>query len=187
MNTMDENNVTTHSFTPHEINLAKYSIRCIFSEISKFLLLLSIFILIHAVKKFFISLLILLPIRWNSGGIHFKSYTACLMASLVFFIFSTTLLPSVSISMPFTLITALFILITQLLCAPIPSNQRPQISMQLKQKYKIRSFFLSALLLLVASRLPDYQSSIIYSTLIMHSIQLIFAWMLIPKGGDDNA
>ena len=70
----------------YEIKIIKYVCLCFISETSKFFLLLLFFYFQNHIKEYLVSLLILLPLRWYSGGLHLKHYLSCLCASLIFFV-----------------------------------------------------------------------------------------------------
>lgn len=163
---------------PYEIKLIKYALTCFVLEFSKLIILLIFFIVNDSVNDFFISLFVLIPLRWNSGGIHFHSYLGCLCGTFLFFIASTLLLPSLKI----TYITAKFLfylcLFLHLLIAPIPSAKRPSITITLKRKYKIRSILFLIVLGIMIRFLQRRASSIILGTLTLHTFQLMTAYII---------
>lgn len=69
--------------------LLLFSINCILYDVSKLLLFLLIFSLIHRLDLFLFAFVILLPLRMISGGLHFKHYSSCLFFSLGYFLMVT--------------------------------------------------------------------------------------------------
>ncbi|MCI7790394.1 MAG: accessory gene regulator B family protein, partial [Lachnospiraceae bacterium] len=89
-----------------------FSINCILYDVSKLLLFILIFYLLHRLDLFLFAFVILLPLRMISGGLHFKHYTSCLFFSLGYFLIVT--IPLAKISLP-----VLILLPSLLLCLVI--------------------------------------------------------------------
>lgn len=113
-------------------------------ELSKFIILLIIFIIMGKWGEFLISITMLLPLRCNLGGLHFKTYYSCLFATFVIFFIAIFLLPNIILSR--TLVSLLMgccILLTWKL-GPIMNPTRPPL-----QKSKIIKLKKRAVLILI--------------------------------------
>lgn len=160
-----------------------YIISCIIYEGSKILLFLAFFFCIHKLDGFIYSLIILLPLRIISGGLHFKHYTACLLFSFLYFYVVNVLL------MPFRLpLTISFILLT--VCAvinykigPITSNSRPQLQPEEIRKGKLNIFIATCYDLILTILFFDSAISTVgFWTIVLHTLQLVLAFWKKKRG-----
>lgn len=153
-----------------------YMISCIIYEGSKLLLFLLFFGCIHQLDGFFYSLIILLPLRIISGGLHFKHYTSCLLFSFGYFYLVNVLL------MPFKLPLSISIILLSL-CAvinykigPITSNSRPQLKSKEIKKGKFNIFMVTCYELILTILFFDTALSAVgFWTIVLHTLQLIIA------------
>lgn len=177
---------TEFPYTPYEINLIKYALHCILSEMSKLILLLVLFSICGHPMAFTVSLFILLPIRWNSGGIHLKTYAGCLGASLAFFLLAVYILPAFPVTHSLRMLSIPLWFCVHFLIAPLPSTQRPDIALSLKKKYKRRSLLYLFFFGILQYISRDKISAILWSTLTLHTIQLFVAYVIqkLAKGGE---
>ena len=81
---------TNYKFSNYEIRLVRYSLLAIFSELSKFLILFFIFSMLKRELAFVTAVIVLLILRSNMGGIHFKHYLSCLFFTFMFFSFPSS-------------------------------------------------------------------------------------------------
>lgn len=102
--------------------------KLIWTELSKFIILLIIFIILEKPGEFIISTVMLMPIRCNMGGLHFKSYHACLIATFVFFSIAILLLPNIALSKPSVLLLIGICIILNNITGPVINPTRPQLS-----------------------------------------------------------
>lgn len=114
----------------------KYSVDVIFTDVSKILILLVILSFLGLFKEYAYSVLVLLTLRPFTGGLHFKTYTGCLIFTGFFLITSIILNHKISINFlaPFFFI---FSFITMLCTAPIISKNRPSYSYVKRLQFKI--------------------------------------------------
>lgn len=110
----------------------RYAISALVNEVAKFIVIIILFYMLDMLTPFLFTLLIIVPIRITTGGLHFNSNTHCLLASLTFFLLTVVLLPKIilarAIYSVILLISAGLILVLPL----APSEKRPIIS---KNKY----------------------------------------------------
>lgn len=166
---------------PYEIKLIKYTLNCLIFEFSKLIILLIFFYLHNSTKDFITSLLILLPLRWNSGGLHFQTYLGCLCWTLVFFITSTLILPSIEITYKTTKILFYLCLFLHILIAPIPSAKRPSPTINLQRKCKIYSILFLFFVGIIIHSVNRKTYSIIIGTIVLHTFQLTLAYIIRKK------
>ena len=153
-----------------------FSITCIFYDVSKLLLFVIIFALLHRLDLFLFAFVILLPLRLSSGGLHFKHYTSCLFFSLGYFLLVTIPLAGINVPWAIMIISLGLCTIVNGVLAPIRSASRPPLPenaiIRCKKKTLLATAF--AILLLVLF----YQTKFFavgYWTILLHSVQLIIA------------
>lgn len=73
-------------FTDTQIELINYSILCIWTDLSKFVILFLLFSLLHYPNEFIYAFVTTSLLRTLSGGKHFKTYIRCLSFSFIYFI-----------------------------------------------------------------------------------------------------
>ncbi|NLL70630.1 MAG: accessory gene regulator B family protein [Epulopiscium sp.] len=171
-----------NEFALSDVESAKlrYSLEILFNDLSKFLILFFLFSILGKKSDFIYSAIALLLIRPFTGGLHFKTYSGCLLFSILFFASSIALknflsLTSIMISLLFiSSIIAIFIF------APISNKDRPIYDDKKKKKFRfigviIALFHFSSFFLYKKN--PYLMNSI--WIIVLQSIQL-----LIAKGGE---
>lgn len=74
----------TCTFTTDEEEQMLYSLEVILSELSKIIVLIFLFSLVHKSMDALLILAFTVPLRINIGGFHMKKYSSCLMVSFVY-------------------------------------------------------------------------------------------------------
>ena len=113
-----------------EIPKINFAIKSILSESSKFIIMFIIFFILGKENFFLLSFIILSSIRIYSGGIHFYTYTSCLIFSFAIFFINSYLTPLYIGVMD--IYTYLFLSVLSLLIIYIKS---PQVS-KFRKKHK---------------------------------------------------
>lgn len=179
---LEEHNIT------NELGIIKvrYALTIIKSELIKTLLLICIFTLLGHLKAFLLVMLLILPIRTSTGGIHFKGNISCFLFSLGYFLFAICIMPSLQLKMPILyFVLGISILIT-CICPLAPSSQRPIIS---KKKYLLNKYFsivylvIFTLILLVFIKDQAIVTMSIWA-LFLHSIEVLFIKLHKKRKGD---
>jgi len=122
----------------------RYAIAALKSEVIKTIILIVIFYMLDLLVPFLFTMLLIIPIRIFSGGLHIDNNLYCFLTSLCFFLLSVMILPQIQLqNIVFNLIliiSASFIMILPL----APSSKRPIISSDkyLLNKYLSISFTL---------------------------------------------
>nr|WP_315023128.1 accessory gene regulator B family protein [uncultured Aminipila sp.] len=178
---LQENNITD------ELGIIKirYALAVLKNELLKTLILICIFAVIGQLKSFLVVMLLILPIRVSTGGIHFKKNIPCFLFSLGYFISAICVLPALQfeiISYYFILALSIFIIC---ICPLAPSEQRPIIS---RKKYLQNKYFsllylvIFTLILLVFIKSQGIITMSIWA-LFLHAIELLF--LKLHKRKDD--
>ncbi|MBQ6786858.1 MAG: accessory gene regulator B family protein [Lachnospiraceae bacterium] len=160
-----------------------FSITCIFYDVSKLLLFIVLFALLHRLDLFLFAFIILLPLRLSSGGLHFKHYMSCLFFSLGYFLLVT--IPLTGISIPFwsAIISLGLCTIINGALSPILSASRPPLPereiIHRKKKTLLATSF--GILLLILFYQTKY-FAVGYWTILLHSVQLIIAKLRKKRG-----
>ena len=176
------NYISTNSdINASEIPKINFAIKSILSESSKFIIMFIIFFMLGTENYFLLSFIILSSIRIYSGGIHFYTYTSCLIFSFAILFINSYLTP-LYIGV-LDVYTYLFLSVLSLLIIYIKS---PQVS-KFRKKHKkynnskmiLRSKLISTLVTLfflcisfLLFRNTLYMSCSII-TILVQSIQLI--------------
>ena len=156
--------------------LIKYFFQCILSETSKIILFGIIFTRFNLFKEYIYALILLILLRTNGGGLHFKHYTSCFIVSFVvlassIFLGKTVVLPS---------FITLIILLTGIVLAPklvpVMSNNRPPATNKLYKKAKKNTFIILILYFISVCIIPMNQYiNIGFWNIVIHICQLLLA------------
>ena len=153
-----------------------YFFSCILYEGSKILLFLVFFAMTQHVKGFLYSVLILLPLRIISGGLHFKHYLSCLAFSFAYFYLVTIPLKTIMPCFEATLIILSICILTNYKIGPIISHSRPVLSQEKISQSKFYILIATVYdLILTALFFETQLAPVGFWTIVLHSVQLIIA------------
>ena len=163
------------------IEYMEYSLHSILNEGAKIVIYTVLFSILGTVQLFGFTLLLLLPIRWCSGGVHARTFWGCFFASLIMFLFLIYLSPLLPSPTSSALIVLWIMSIGALPHIPYTPAFRPI------TKHRticiLRCFYIIAmsiwLVIFEIAALPETYVSIGFYTLLFQTAQL---W--IPKKGD---
>lgn len=172
---MTENTIE-HMTIEYKKQLIKYLFLCILSEGSKILLFSIIFLRIHLFSEFLFSIVLLILLRTNGGGLHFKHYASCLVVSFLIILGSITL----GIYFPIENLTLKTILIIFIFlgywCVPVISGNRPPASDRLIKKSKRNTIVILVTYLTLICIIPTNRYfNIGIWIIIIHIFQLLLA------------
>jgi len=104
---------------------SQYALEIIKNEAIKTAILIVVFFIIGYIQEFILSVIILFPLRFASGGMHLKTNIGCLIFSFAFFILSILILPLIEIPIMvlFSFLSAS--MITIIILSPVVSYKRP--------------------------------------------------------------
>lgn len=163
----------------------RYALAVLKNELIKTFLLICIFYAIEQLKPFMIVMLLILPIRVTTGGIHFNKNIPCFLFSLGYFISAICVLPALQFKMlTYYIILALSIFII-CICPLAPSEQRPIISRKKYLQNKYFSLIYLAIFTLILMVFIKSHTIIIMNiwALFLHAIELLF--LKLHKRKDD--
>lgn len=156
--------------------LLTYYLSCFIYEGSKLILFFLFFFLLHRLDSFLYSLLLLLPLRIISGGLHFKHYTACLAFSFAYFLIVT--FPLMTVQLPFgvSLILLITCAFTNFHIGPVTSDARPALQTPERNRGKLMIFIVTCYeTILTALFFHSPLAATGFWTIILHTLQLMIA------------
>lgn len=163
----------------YQKRLVKYLIQCILSEGSKIIIFSFIFCWIHLFTEFVVSLFLLILLRTNGGGIHFRHYTSCFVVSFLMFLGSILGATHIPLVYPIMVIVTLLCLIAGYLLVPITSSNRPPANSTAIKKSKRWTLIITFVSFLLICTFPEsLYIKIIFWTILLHITQLLAAKFL---------
>lgn len=172
-----------HNYFESKYNLShldsiklKYSLEIIFNDLSKLVILLTMFSIAGYASDFIYSIISLLMIRSFTGGIHLKSYPQCLLFTGAFFALTILLKNHVLITQNiYFLLFAISALII-IIFAPIIGENRPTFSKRKLYQFKLTGLFILNLHLIVYLHIKNhpYIANSIW-VIFLQSIQILIA------------
>lgn len=171
----------TYGYTNYEIALIKYVIHSIISEFSKLLLLGFFYYSIGKLNMLIASFFLLLLLRFNGGGFHYKHYLSCLTVTFIISLLSISVFPLIQIP-NYSIVIAVLILcmITNYKIGPFASPFRPSPNMYLLKSCKNNGFVITLIFIIIVSIFNTnkfIQPYLIvgFWTVVLHTIQMIIA------------
>lgn len=170
-----------YNYTDYEMAIIKYSITALFSELTKLIILGTIYAVIGKFDLFAASSLLLIFLRINSGGYHCKHYTTCLLLTACFSFSAVVILPHIYIPNYSVILLGLTLCLLIIYCiGPIPSPFRPTPDGQLVKRCHHKSFLTMFFFIIIVSIFNsniEIRPYLIvgFWTVILHTLQLIIA------------
>lgn len=176
---MDSTNISE----AYKKKLMKYYLQCLISEASKILLYAIFFLRFNLLSEYLFALLLLMFLRTNGGGLHFKHYATCFVVS--FSVFSGSIL--LGIRFPFSATASILIVLVSIPLGywgvPVVSANRPPASQRVVKKSKRNTvvILLAYLLLICIVPMNRYLSIGIW-IITIHVVQLMLAKLIKKEG-----
>lgn len=171
-----------YGFTDFQMGQLRYTLECIFYEVSKFLLMGIYFAFIHKFTLYVFAICILVLLRSRTGGLHFKHYTSCFLFTFLFMICGVNLLPLIPISKLWMLVSLFLCLITNYYCAPVVSSYRPTPNGVRIKKSKIQACTIITIYTLIIYVCPsNLYCTVGFWITMLQSAQLIVAKVINTK------
>lgn len=174
------------SNTQRSLNLSQedhdklnYSLQVILGEVSKLLILYTLFFLTNTHAEFIMAFLALTIVRANTGGLHFITYLGCLAFSFLFFTSAILLFRFADFTCPSMAMIGFAGLLTIGLISPITSPKRPNYCRA--QRLRFRLIGCAAICFHLIGFLAIKNNP--YFTMSMWVIFLQAIQLLIAKGG----
>ncbi len=166
----------TREYTEYEKKLQEYYWKCFLSEFSKIVIFFIVSIFLNLTCEYIVALLVLMILRNNGGGLHFKHYLSCLFVSFLFLYGSIYLAINV---MPSRIILCLSTALCALLghyLVPITSSNRPDATPEQQKKSKQHTLFIIFIFFITMCICPlNSYLYIEFWTVILHIMQLVIA------------
>lgn len=166
---LEENN---NSLSKKDILKIQYTLEVILGDLTKFIIIFSIFLLLKELPLFLLSFIILNSTRPLLGGFHCKTYYGCLICSLLYFIIVllfAKLSPKLNIN--FYMVSFIISFITTLIFAPCLNEKRP---VKNKATLKILSLISLTFWSILFFKLPNLQvCNCIFVSILFQIVQLI--------------
>ena len=160
-----------------------YFFSCIVYEGSKIILFLLFFTITGHLKEFLYSILILLPLRIISGGLHFKHYLSCFAFSFGYFYVVTTPLRSMIPTFGITFVTLCICVLVNFHVGPVTSDSRPALSAKDIKQGKLHILVATIYDTILTIVLYDTELAPIgFWTILLHSVQLVIAKLRKKRG-----
>lgn len=181
---------TQLNYDERKIITAQYGITVLQNELSKFALMFLFYLWAGYLLEFLFYILILMPVRIFTGGMHLKSNIGCFIASLTCSLGAIYVLPMIQLPDIFLYALLLLNIIATVYIAPIKNPKRP---VKTRERYvnlkKKASFFIIAnSLALVLLSLMDLHNYFVIGawTLSINSLQLVILWLINNRKGENN-
>lgn len=160
-----------------------YFFSCIIYEGSKIVLFLIFFTVTQRLKGFLYSMIILLPLRIISGGIHFKHYLSCLAFSFGYFYLVNVPLGNVMPTFEMSLLILFACIFINCLVGPVVSDSRPALDPERIKRGRLHVFIATVYdTLLTALFFESPLAPIGFWTIVLHSLQLIIGKLRKKRG-----
>ena len=150
-----------------------YGLQIIIGGINKFLLLITLGILLHILPQLLLTTISFASLRIWTGGLHLDSYTKCTYISLLSFTLIALLAKYIILNQFITMLIFLSIYLLILIYAPIEHKNKP-IKENKKLRFKIIALFVLTILVIINM----FTYNIIISNSIIYGILLTGVIML---------
>lgn len=175
--------------SPKEQKFMTFRIKCMLYDVSKVVLFVAFFAAIHKLDSFVYAFLIFFPIRQVSGGLHFKHYTSCLIFSFVYMYAAVMLLAPMKLALAAVIPILAVCAAVVYAIGPILAPTRPALTKQEFAERRQKAVHIICYEIVLTILFFDSElASVGYWTIIMHSLQLVIAWIMknCKKGGEKN-
>lgn len=164
------------SLTENDTLKIQYTLEVILGDLTKFIILFLIFLILNEIPLFLLSFVILISIKLLGGGIHCKTFYSCLIFTILYFIvilLFSKLSPKLNIN--FFIIFFMVSFSITFACAPCHNEKRP-----IKNKATLKIFSLISLTFwsILFFRLSNVKvCNCIFVSIFLQILQLIIVTM----------
>lgn len=172
----------TYDLSSYQVAQIFFLFKTISAEISKMIIMAVLF---HdKMGLYLFALFIMVLIRSAMGGLHFYTYTRCLIASAFYLWLSVYLLPCITSTKYLQMIALLLCILICNYIGPVTSKYRPkECEKRFRQCKKFVTVFIFAYSLILYIMPESSYLSVGFWVIILHSLQLIVA--KIRKKGEE--
>ena len=177
-----------YGYSDYDIAKVKYVLASLFSEFSKLLLFGTLFGVLGYFYPFLFSIILLLFLRINIGGLHCKHYMSCLLLTFFILYMSIMFFPNLfSLSTTHIMFFSIICMIINFYIGPVASPFRPAPDSVLIKSCRNIGFFIIFSFILCVSIFQNIAILAPYIqvgfwTIVLHTIQLIVAKILRTGG-----
>lgn len=168
------------NYSQDELELIRYGLSAIAMETSKFIIMLILFNNIGKLAEYLFGTLILLLLRINTGGLHFSTYTKCLIFSILLFYLGCVYLPGrYQIGKVEMFILLLACMTINYIIGPVISKKRPVLTSYQIKKSKLTALkyiFLYIIAVFFFSEKPLIKIG--FWMILLQTVQLVIAYFL---------
>jgi len=122
----------------------RYGLAVLRNEIYKMIIMFIFYLCIGKLVEYIFSLMILLPIRIYSGGLHMKSNLGCFIFSFIFTLLAICVLPIIPMNFSLNLYLCVCSFAILAICSPFSSPKKPITTQKRYIFFKLMSCILSA-------------------------------------------
>lgn len=174
----------SNNYSDKDMRKIRYVYNAIFSDFSKILIMGIVFFSLNHFPEYVGSIIVLMFIRTNSGGLHFEHYIPCLLFSFLLIFCSSVLLPNlIFVDRLLIILDLIGCICISFLLEPIRCVYRPAPGKDLIKICHINTFKYIFIFLIISYVLPT--NSVIISgfwTINLQMLQLIAANVLERRG-----
>lgn len=147
-----------------DIKLAelKYGVEALYLTLTKIILITILAILLNIFRYYIIFLILYIPLRSFSFGMHAKKSYQCWIMSPLFFLGIPYLIKILSISQNLAIILSIIGALIIIIFAPADTAKRPIINPKRRLKFKILSAIVCALYLTILIFYPAYHNYLMF-------------------------
>lgn len=170
----------TYHLSNYQIAQLAFLVKTLGSELSKLLIM---GILFHnRLSLYIFALLVMFWLRCSTGGLHFYTYTGCLIASTLYLGLALVSLPYIKLRRSIQILLLLGCIIICYIIGPITSKYRPTPTLKYLHKWRMTACIFIFFYTLVMYIMPENNYLTVgFWIIILHSLQL-FAAKIQMKG-----
>lgn len=162
------------SLTTREQKLLVYYLKCILYDVSKLIIFLFIFYMLHMLPEFLLAFASLFPLRTICGGLHFRHYWSCFVFSLLYLFLITALFSKIIIPFQVGFILLVLCSVTIYQIGQVRSPSKPSLSdTELLQRKRIALLAVGCEIIFTVLVYHQDFAPIIYWSVILHTAQLL--------------
>lgn len=163
-----------YGYSDYQMKLIKFSLTAIFYDVSKTLIFMIYFYATGKFIEFIFAAVPMILLRMKIGGLHFKKYWTCFLASFVYFYSVINLLPVFINVHPLAIYPVLLVCaVVDYAIGPTSLKERAPVEKSIIQKAKIQSF---QVVFMVALSIFIFQNTLYlivsFWTVVLHTVQL---------------
>lgn len=164
----------TYGYSDYEVKLIQYTLTALFYDFSKLIIFGIYYYLTSRFVEFLFSLIPLLLLRTQNGGIHFRKYWSCFIFTFVYLEACTTALPRLVSFTPLVMFFVLFLCaITNWVLGPKLPDRLKTANISIIRKAKCRTLLtIVGIIILTAIRPSSTHLASSFWTVVLHTIQL---------------